>query len=256
VNTGKIFANVSKFCHDRLLKNEDVIAYLTDKRKLSLESIKKFQIGLFPSDLRELFLVINPKDLRAVGIIKHASKSMFKLQDLVMPIQDVYGNIIALAGRTRLPEEKRQKRKISKYINSVYDKSHHLYGLNFAKRSIIKQNKVYVVEGYFDVITPHQHGINNVVAICGAFLSSRHLALLSRYTDNIVLLFDNEPEAKARANKIAEKKRRDGVFLSVENPLPEGIKDVDEFLRIHSAQSFLSLLEAKGSYDNIEPDWD
>jgi len=256
VDASKIFASVSKFCHERLLQNEEVLSYLTDRRKLRLDIIQEFQVGLFPADLRELFSVLDPKDLRAVGIIKHASKSMFKLQDLVMPIQDVYGNYIALAGRTRLSEEERERRKISKYLNSVYDKSHHLYGLNFAKRTILEKNKVYVVEGYFDVIKPHQHGIKNVVAICGAFLSSRHIALLSRYTNNIVLLLDNEPEAKERANKIVQKKQRDGISLSASNPLPDGIKDVDEFLRKYSAEKLLSLLEVSENYDDIEPIWD
>ena len=250
-----VFFKVSKFCHERLLNDKNVLTYLED-RKLTIDSIKKFQIGLFPSDLRELFSQFDPKDLRSSGIIRHASKSVFQLQDLIMPIRDVYGHYIALAGRTRLSEVDREKLKIPKYINSVYDKSHHLYGLNFAKHSILKSNKVYVVEGYFDVISPHQHGLNNVVAICGSFLSSRHLALLSRYTNNIVLFFDNEEEALNRCKKIVEKKRRDGINLSVINPLPKGIKDVDEFLRKNTAKSLIALLEAREDYDNIEPRWD
>lgn len=252
---GKIFANVSKYCHEKLLLNEEVLTYLVEDRTLDLDIIKKFQIGLFPRDLRELFTIIDPEKLRAAGIIKNASESMFKLQDLVIPIKDVYGNYIAIAGRTRLNECERKKRKIPKYINSVYNKSHHFFGLNFAKKSIFETNRVYIVEGYYDVIKSHQQNITNVVAICGIFLSFRHLVLLSRYTDNIILMFDNEPKAQERANKIVEKKQYEGISLSAINPLPEGIKDVDEFLRTNSAEDLFSLLEDE-NFNNIKPFWD
>lgn len=252
----KVFTNVVKYCHKRLFDDKEVMTYLMDKRQLTQETLEQFQVGLFPTDLRELFNLADPKDLRAAGIIKHASKSMFRLQRLVMPVQDVYGNCIALAGRTLLSEEERQKHRIPKYLNSVYDKSHHLFGLNFAKKHIILANRVYVVEGYFDVMMPHQKGFKNIVAICGAFLSSRHLALLSRYTDNIVLLLDNEPEAQERAKKIIEKKQRDGLSLVIGNHLPSNTKDVDEFLRKYSVEDLYSILNNKGSYDNIKPLWD
>lgn len=252
---GKIFADVSKYCHDKLLFNKEVLAYLIEDRTLDLDIIKKFQIGLFPKDLRELFAIINPEELRTAGIIKNASKSIFKLQDLVIPIKDVYGNYIAISGRTRVDEHERKKRKIPKYINSVYNKSHHLFGLNFARKAIFKANKVYVVEGYYDVIKSHQKNITNIVAICGVFLSFRHLVLLSRYTDNIILMFDNEPEAQKRANNIIEKRKCEGISLSVINPLPESIKDVDEFLRTNSAENLLLLLE-DGNFNNIKPFWD
>ena len=183
----EIFVKVIEFCHNRLLKDDKILKYLKSDRKLSIESINKFQIGLFPKDLREMFKIADAKDLRSAGIIKHASSSVFKTRNLTIPIRDVYGNYIALAGRTLLSEEKREKKGIPKYINSVYKKSHHLFGLNFAKNSILEKGVAYVVEGYFDVIMPHQKGMNNVVATCGTFLSTRHLALLSRYTDKIVV---------------------------------------------------------------------
>jgi DNA primase len=196
--------------------------HLQQKRGLSLDSITKFQLGLFPQDLRKLFKVADPKELRSAGIIRHASASPFKNQDLVMPIRDIYGNYIALAGRTRLSEKEREEKGIAKYRNSVYKKSHHMFGLNFAKRSILENNVVYIVEGYFDVITPHQHGLENVVATCGAFLTTRHIVLLSRYTTNLVLIMDNEEQAQETARKTIERKGREGINLSFANfkPVP------------------------------------
>jgi DNA primase len=172
-----------------------------------------------------------------------------------MPISDVYGHAIAMAGRTRLSEQEREKKRLQKYMNSTYDKSCHLFGLNFAKRSILRSNVAYVVEGYFDVIMPHQMGIENVVAVCGAYFSTRHLALLSRYTENIVLLFDNEPVAQERATRIAERKKRDGIMLTAANPLPTGVKDIDQFLKERPRGELLSLLEPTVGYGNIKPLW-
>lgn len=253
----KIYEQVAKFCHRRLLKDEGTMLYLKE-RGLTEESIAKFEIGLFPQDLRELFEFASPVDLRTADVIYHASSSRFKTQDLIFPIKNVYGDYIAIAGRTRLPEDEREKRKIAKYMNSTYAKSQHLFGLNYAKRSILEKGLAYVVEGYFDVITPHQKGIDNIVAVCGKYLSTRHVALLSRYTDKIVLLFDNEEEAQLRANKIVSKKQYEGVTLTAANPLKNtDAKDIDDYLARHTVKDFMSALkkEHRGDYANIRVLW-
>lgn len=253
-SASKIFARVAKFCHGRLLKNEEVMAYLLENRQIQKEFIDKFQIGLFPQDLRELFEKEDPKQLRELDIIYHASYSRFKTQDLVMPIRDVYGNYIAIAGRTRLPEKERGG--IPKYMNSIYKKSHHLFGLNFAKRDILKKGIVYVVEGYFDVIASHQNGMGNVVAVCGKYLSTRHIALLSRYTDRITLLFDNEEEAQQRAKNIVDKKQYNGIMLTAANPFPSDVKDIDDYFLEHSVEELMATLKSEGDYGSIRPLWE
>lgn len=252
------FAKVANFCHQQLLKNNEAMDYVIHKRELNFESINKFEIGLFPQDLRELFEAVDPKELRSSGLIRNASASPFKTQNLVLPIRDVYGEYIALAGRTLLSEQEREQRNIVKYMNSVYKKSQHLFGLNFAKNSILEKNAVYIVEGYFDVIMPHQKGLTNVVATCGAFLSIRHVALLSRYTDNIVVVMDNEPEAQEKARKAVDKNNYEGINLSFLNPLQdETAKDVDEYLRTHSVNELIARLEPnKENYADIRPLWD
>lgn len=239
----EVFGLVSKLCHERLLSNKDVLNYIKEERGLSEETLRKWEIGLFPQDLRELFSLCDPTKLREASIVKNASYSMFQTHDVVMPIKDVYGNYIALSGRTRLSEEEREKAKIPKYLNSIYHKTHHLFGLNFAKNSILKKDIVYVVEGYFDVITPHQKGFDNVVATCGAYLSTRHLVLLTRYTNNVVLFLDNEGPAQKRAQKIVEKKKRDNLNLVRKCPLPKEYKDIDQFLRSNSLDDFYNLLK-------------
>lgn len=252
-----IYKKVAQICHKRLLKDRNTMDYLTN-RGLSMESIENFELGLFPQDLRELFDVIDPIDLRSADVIYNASSSKFKTQDLIFPIKDVYGDYIAIAGRTRLSEAERTKKKISKYMNSTYAKSQHLFGLNFSKRSIMRKGEVFVVEGYFDVITPYQNGIENIVAVCGKYLSTRHIALLSRYTDRIILLFDNEEETQLRANKIVSKKQYDGIQLFAINPLKgTKAKDIDEYLADHEAKDFLSAVkeQREDEYGNIRVLW-
>jgi len=256
VSASKIFARVAGFCHNHLLRDEEVMAYLLEKRLITKEFIDKFQIGLFPQDLRELFDIEDPKKLRELDIIYHASYSRFKTQNLIIPIKDTYGNYIALGGRTLLSETDRTKKAIPKYMNTIYKKSNHLFGLNYARESILRSGTAYVVEGYFDVIASHQHGMENVVAVCGKYLSTRHIALLSRYTDNIVLLFDNEVEAQQRADNIVEKKQYDGIILSATNPFPNNVGDIDDYFREHSVQELMSILNSKGKYGNIKPLWE
>jgi DNA primase len=236
------------------VNNKEALEYLYS-RGIKDETIIKFQIGLFPQDLRELFDIIEPQALREAGLIKNASKSIFKTWDLVVPIKDAYDNCIALTGRLRMSEKEREDKNIPKYINSVYKKSQHLFGLNFAKHDILKSGVAYAVEGIFDVITPHQSGLSNIVGVCGKYLSTRQIALLSRYADRIVLILDNEEEAQQCARKIIERKQYDGVSLIAKNPFPDGIKDMDQFLRERSVEELLSVLEEKISYEYIKPLW-
>jgi DNA primase len=253
----QVISQVVKICHSNLLKNKAAMAYLKDERKLTEEIINKFEIGLFPQDLEKLFSVIDLKDLKEAGIVKHATKSMFRMWDLVIPVKDVYGNYIALSGRVRISEKERKRKNISKYMNSVYKKSQHLFGLNLAKKSILKNGVVYVVEGPFDVITPHQKGMTNVVGVCGKYLSTRQVILLSRYTNKIVLILDNEAEAQEAANKIISKKQFDGISLVAKNPFSsDGSKDIDQYLKNHSVSDLMSILESKGDYGDIKLLWE
>jgi len=238
-----VFQDVVKICSENLLYNKEVLDYIVNERKISLNSINKFELGLFPEDLRNLFDKISPEDLRSAGLIFNSSSSKFQLNNLVMPIRDVYGNYIALVGRSMLGDEERKSKNIVKYYNSVYKKRQHLFGLNFAKNSIIEKDVVYVVEGYFDVISPHQNGFTNVVAVCGSFLTSRQVALLSRYTSNIVMIMDNEPTAQEKAQKFVEKNDFKNINLTFHNPLiNEKEKDIDEYLKEHTLDDLISLL--------------
>lgn len=231
MNNQSVFYSFAKFCNGNLKQNANALEYLYN-RGISLSTIDLFEIGLFPEDLRDLFDNIDAKKLKSAGIIKTASYSFFKNHDIIFPIKDVFGEYIAFAGRTRLTEKQQNRMSIPKYLNSVYKKGNHLFGLNLAKEQIIKTKTVLVVEGYFDVITPFQNGIFNIVAVCGKFLSTRQVGLLARYAKNIIILFDNEPEAQEKAKEIATQKKHENLNILAPNIYPNvGIKDMDEFIK-------------------------
>jgi len=145
--------------------------------------------------------------------------------NLVMPYRNLNGDIIALVGRSLLPEQKREQENISKYKNTKFHKSMNLFGLYKAKQAIIEKGFAIVTEGQFDCINCHHFGFNNVVALGGISLTKFQFYLLMRYTDTIYLLLDNDvPGIKAtdtiinRYKKIANIKRFDWKNRTEKDP--------------------------------------
>lgn len=209
--------------------------------RLDRKTQEFFQFGYFPS--RELIGAllndVEEEDLIKSGLAyyynfndmsgKHkVISSMFFDHNLIMPYRDVYGNIVSIVGRTSLSEDDRKKNDIAKYMNTNFKKGQHLFGLYETKNEIIRKNEAFLVEGQFDCIQAYNKGMRNVVAVGSANISSDQLALLGRYTDNIKILFDND-NAGDRGRDRAHKKFDAFINLKDER-LPEGYKDLDEFL--------------------------
>ena len=183
------------------LKNESgqnfAMTYL-DHRGVNVDMIKKFNIGYSNEDWDSLLkhLIKNGFDetlIEKAGliIVKDNKKYDRFRNRLMFPIHNITGKVIAFGAR-QIKEEKKQP----KYINSpetlLYIKSDILYGLYQSKNEIRKEDKCYLVEGYTDVISLYQIGINNVVSSSGTSLTTGQIKLLSRYTKNITILFDGD----------------------------------------------------------------
>ena len=159
-------------------------------------TIKKFDLGyatVTPDDFTKQAVTkqYNIELLRTLGLTSKRDYDFFR--DRVMfTIHNVNGKPIAFAGRTLITGNK----KIPKYINSpetpIYNKSSVLYAMHLAKSTITKQNNCYLVEGYTDVISLHQGGIENVVASSGTSLTPGQIKLIKRYADTITLLYDGD----------------------------------------------------------------
>jgi len=154
---------------------------------------------------------------------------MLSRHNITMPYRDIYGNIVALVGRTLLSEDERKTQKIQKYKYTRFNKSLHLFGLSHAKAEIIKQKSVIIVEGQIDCITCHEYGIHNVIALGGASLGKYHFRLISRLANKMYLLLDNDVEGKKARKKIVDRYSKDIRIEMLE--LPSSFKDVDQFLR-------------------------
>ena len=225
------FQTLTDVCHDHLIYNSKKIYSYLKKRGMTDETIKEYKLGAFPKDLRFLFNKIHPEELLRRGIIYRADKSPFSMYPVVIPIRDTFGNPVAIGCRTLKSDDERKELGIPKYRNSVYSKTSTLFALDKAVPFIRKANRVFVVEGYFDAITAHQFGMKNVVATCGTMFSSRQLTILSRYTDNICILFDNDEPGRANADKVLNKFVNNEFVKLTCAFTPDKYKDLDEYFR-------------------------
>ncbi|GJG26420.1 DNA primase [Segatella baroniae B14] len=166
---------------------------------------------------------------------RFAGRAMF-------PWIGVSGKVVAFGGRVL---DSRTKGVNQKYVNSpdseIYHKERELYGIYQAKRAIAKEDRVYMVEGYTDVISMHQSGIENVVANSGTALSKYQIHLLHRFTSNIVLLYDGDAAGIHAALRGTDMLLAEGMNVKV-LLLPDG-NDPDSFARSHTAEEFRQYVE-------------
>jgi DNA primase len=149
-----------------------------------------------------------------------------------MPFRNIYGKIVAMVGRNLLTDQERKDKKISKYKNTAesteFKKGHLLFGLYENKQHILDQNCVYVVEGQFDVIKAAEIGFRNVVALGTSNMTAYQFSVISRYTNNIFLLLDNDVSGEKGRKKIIE---NFGNFANIRNfYIPDEFKDIDEYI--------------------------
>ena len=161
---------------------------------------------------------------------------------VIFPWLNVSGRVVAFGGRLL---DARTKGVQQKYVNSpdseIYHKERELYGLFQAKKAIAKEDRVYMVEGYTDVIAMHQCGLENVVANSGTALSNYQIRLLRRFTQNITLLYDGDEAGIHAAMRGTDMLLAEGMNIKV-LLLPDG-DDPDSFSRKHTAQEFKDYIE-------------
>ena len=202
----------------------------TDRRALAQEALRK--------GYKEDFLLktgICYKNDRGELIDRYAGRVIF-------PWIGISGKVVGFGGRLL---DSRTKGVNQKYVNSpdseIYHKDRELYGIYQAKKAIAKEDRVYMVEGYTDVISMHQCGIENVVANSGTALSVHQIHILHRFTSNITLLYDGDAAGIHAALRGTDMLLSEGMNLKV-LLLPYG-DDPDSFARKHSAEDFRKYIE-------------
>lgn len=226
------------------------------ERGFRKDIIEKFKLGYSKEDWSSLTDAALEKGYQleylekaGLTIVKEEDGKDQKIFDrfrarVMFPIQNISGRVIAFGGRTL-----RSDKKTAKYINSpeteIYHKSKVLYGLNFAKKSIVEQQNCYLVEGYTDVISFHQQSIENVVASSGTSLTVEQIKLIKRYSPRVTILFDGDEAGIKASFRGIDLLLEEGLNVKVV-AFPEG-EDPDSYARKLSTDELQEFLvkEAK-----------
>jgi DNA primase len=225
--------------------------YLVE-RGFDAESIKRFRIGLAADSWDALISSVSmkkftPPQMALAGLAKArerqdgASGGFYDTfrNRLMFPIRDEGGRVIAFGGRVMPGSE-----DPAKYLNSpetpLFSKSRCIFGIDLARQKIVETRTAAVVEGYTDVVMAHQFGVSNVVSVLGTALTEHHVAILRRFADRIVLVFDGDRAGDAAANRAMELFLSQPVEIAIAS-LPDGM-DPDEFLLKNGAEAFNKFL--------------
>lgn len=224
------------------------MAYFRE-RGFNEDIIRKFGLGYSPEKRDALAQEAKRRGYKTEFLLKtglcregqHGSIYDLFAGRVMFPVYSVSGKVVAFGGRIL-----KSGVKISKYFNSpesdIYHKSNELYGIYQAKRAIEKERCCYLVEGYTDVLSMHQSGIENVVASSGTALTPGQIRLIHRFTDNITVLYDGDaPGIKASLRGI-DLILQEGLNIKVVL-LPDG-EDPDSFSKSQSAESFRQYIKA------------
>ncbi len=211
--------------------------------------IKKFQLG-YCTDQRDAFAqAALQKGYKAEFLEKTGlcyRKEDGSLRDrfwgrVIFPIHSLSGKVVAFGGRVLSAQTKNVQMK---YVNSpeseIYHKSKELYGIYFAKQAIVRQDRCFLVEGYTDVISMYQSGVENVVASSGTALTPEQIRLIHRFTNNITVLYDGDMAGIKASLRGIDMLLEEGMNVKI-CLLPDG-DDPDSFARKHNATDFQAFI--------------
>lgn len=217
------------------------------ERGFSEKSIEKFELGYSRPDW-DAFLKHAEKHQFTRDILDKAGLIISKEEKVydryrgrvIFPIHNMIGKVVGFGART-LSKDKNQPKYINSPETPVYNKSKELYGLYFSKNAIRNLDNCILVEGYTDVISLHQAGIENVIASSGTSLTEEQIKTVKRFTRNLTLIFDGD-EAGLKASERGLKLVLKGGLNVHVVVLPEGA-DPDSFVRANGGQAFNTFLE-------------
>ncbi len=223
------------------------ISYFRE-RGFTDETIRKFGLGFCPSEGSAMCRAALAHGFKAefiektgIGIKRDNGTWYDRFRGrVIFPVHTLSGKVVAFGGRVLEKND-----KAAKYVNSpeseIYSKSHELYGIYFAKQSIVKADRCFLVEGYTDVISMHQAGVTNVVASSGTSLTEGQIRLIHRFTPNITVLYDGDSAGIKASVRGIDMLLAEGMNVKVVL-LPDG-EDPDSYARGHNASDFIRFID-------------
>ncbi|MBR5569537.1 MAG: DNA primase [Oscillospiraceae bacterium] len=246
-----LMKEAGRFFHAALYSPEgkECLEY-TQKRGLSKSIITRFGIGFAPNSWNSLVTAMKAKgytdqELIAADLVGEKNGRIYDRfrNRLMFPIIDVRGNVVGFGGRV-LDDSK------PKYLNSnetvIFNKRKNLFGLNLAKKT--KLGYLILVEGNIDVVTMHQYGFDNAVASLGTSLTEEQATLISRYAEQVILLYDGDSAGQKATRRAIPMLEKAGIHVKVLQ-IPDGM-DPDDYLQKFGADRFKMLLD--GSTNRVE----
>jgi len=223
------------------------LSYFREKRGFRDDIIKKFNLGYSPEQRNAFTQAALKKGykknyLTKTGLTISGENYAFDRFNgrVIFPIHNLSGKIIGYGGRTM-----RNDKKIAKYLNSIeseiYHKSNILYGIFHAKKTINQFDKCFLVEGYTDVISMHQAGVENVVASSGTSLTTNQIRLIHRFTENLTVLYDGDAAGIKASLRGIDMILSEGMNVKV-MLLPDG-EDPDSFSQKLSSEELTAYIE-------------
>ncbi len=232
---------------------DKALSYLKS-RSINQQIAKKFQLGYSPSSWDSLLNFLSkkkfmPEEIYEAGITVKSEKGGFYDRfrgRLMFPIKDARANTIGFAGRN-LDDQAKEAKYINTPETPIYHKRESLYGIDLAKDAIKKAKNVIFVEGEFDVISPYQYGIENVVAIKGSALTRDQLMLIKRYTDRITFALDADSTGEEAIKRAVEE--AEPFDFAIQIMLLDFAKDPDEAVRKDPTKFKKTVAKAIPVYD-------
>lgn len=223
------------------------MAYFRE-RGITEQSCRKFHLGYSLENPDDLFKTavakgFSEKFLVATGLCARNERGVYDRfrGRVIYPVFSISGKVVAFGGRTL-----RSDKKMAKYVNSpesvIYSKSRELYGLYQAKQAITRKDKCILVEGYMDVISLHQSGVENVVASSGTSLTEGQIRLIHRFTGNVTVIYDSDPAGIKASLRGIDMLLAEGLNVKT-LLLPEG-DDPDSFAQSHTNEEVENYLNA------------
>ena len=234
------------------IEGKNALNYLHN-RKLNDAIIKRFKIGLASKERSLLYEALTkrenpylPLDLKKCGLINSSKQDDYfdVFRDrIIFPIDDFNGNIVGFSGRIYTEDKKNEPKYMNNSENEIFKKGNILYNYSYAANDIKKKNRIYIFEGFMDVIAAYRANVLNTVATMGTALTESHIRAIKKLTSNIVLCFDGDIAgitATKRAMQMFLKENMDVRVML----LPEGM-DPDEYLDKYGEASLKEFLETK-----------
>ncbi len=228
-------------------EGKEALKYL-ENRHITLDTIKQFKIGLAPDSVDTLYQALKSNDYSELSmlelghVIKYNNKFYDKFKNRIMfPITNEHGNIVGFSGRLYLDKNKDEPKYMNTQETPIFKKAKILYNLYHAKKMIRQNKRVFLFEGFMDVIASYRSGIYESVAAMGTSLTNEHVQILKKFTPHVILCYDADNPGIEATKKAIQLLHKHHLKISVVH-LPNGL-DPDDYVNQYGEDKYSEYID-------------